>query len=85
MPAVVLRRSDDGLASLNLPKTYPKDTGALPIPHKHCQHIGAKVFEIGLDGIDYWSAAAGGDRELAWFPRGATAQQTARRSFDDWW
>ena len=77
--------SDDGLVSLNLPITYPKDNGGLPIPHKHCQRIGAEVFETGLDGIDYRSAAVGGDRELAWFPRGATAQQTARRSFDNWW
>ncbi len=77
--------SDDGLASLHLPSTYPHDTDSSPIPHKDCQRIGAAVFEAGLDGVDYRSAAAGGNRELAWFPRGATAQQTARRPFDDWW
>ena len=77
--------SDDGLASLNLPDTYPHGTDGRPIPHEDCQRIGAESFEAGLDGVDYRSAAAGGDRELAWFPRGATAQQTARRSFDDWW
>ena len=77
--------SDDGLASLGLPHTYPHDTNGRPIPHEDCQRIGAEVFEADLDGVDYRSAAVSGDRELAWFPRGATAQQTARRSFDDWW
>ncbi len=73
--------SDDGLASLGLPHTYPHTADGSLIPHSTCQPIGTAV----LDGVDYRSAAAGGDRELAWFPRGVAAQQRSRRTFDDWW
>ena len=77
--------SDDGLAPLGLPHTYPHNTDGNLIPHSTCQPIGAAVLEAGLDGVDYRSAAVGSDRELAWFPRGAAAQQRSRRTFDDWW
>ncbi len=77
--------SGDGLASLGLPHTYPHNADGSPIPHSACQPIGKAVYDAGLGGVDYLSAAAGGDRELAWFPRGATAQQRSRRTFEDWW
>ncbi|MCY3618164.1 MAG: RES family NAD+ phosphorylase [Acidimicrobiaceae bacterium] len=77
--------SDNGLASLGLPHTYPHNPDGSLIPHSTCQPIGTTVLDAGLDGVDYRSAAAGGDRELAWFPRGAAARQRSRRTFDDWW
>ena len=77
--------SGDGLVSLGLSHTYPHNAGGSLIPHSACQPIGEAVFDAGLDGVDYRSAAAGGDRELAWFPRGAAAQKRSRRTFDDWW
>ena len=77
--------SDDGLASLGLPHTYPHHADGNLIPHSTCQPVGTAVLDAGLDGVDYRSAAPGGGRELAWFPRGAAAQQKSRRTFDDWW
>lgn len=77
--------SGDGLAFLGLPDTYPHNADGSLIPHSACQPIGQAVFEAGLDGVDYRSAAVSGDRELAWFPRGAAAGQRLRRAFDDWW
>lgn len=77
--------SGDGLASLGLPHTYPHSADGSLMPHSACQPIGQAVLEAGLDGVDYRSAAASGDRELAWFPRGAAAGQRSRRTFDNWW
>lgn len=77
--------SGGGLASLGLSHTYPHNADGSLIPHSACQPIGKAVLDAGLDGVDYRSAAAGGDRELAWFPRAAVAQQRSRRTFDDWW
>lgn len=77
--------SDGGLASLGLPDTYPHNADGRPMPHSTCQPIGTAVLDAGLDGVDYRSAAADGDRELAWFPRGRAAQQRSRRTFNDWW
>ena len=77
--------SSDGLASLGLPHTYPHNADGSPIPHSACQPIGKAVRDAGLDGVDYRSATAGGDRELAWFPRSAAAQRRSRHTFDDWW
>ena len=77
--------TDDGLGSLGLPATYPRDTDGSFVPHGTCQAIGTTVFAAGLQGVDYRSAAPGGDRELAWFARGSDALEASRRSFDDWW
>ena len=77
--------TDDGLKSLGLPDTYPHDTDGILIVHGTCQAVGQTVFDAGLHGVDHRSAAPSGDRELAWFPRGSAAQETSRRSFDDWW
>lgn len=77
--------TDDGLRSLELPDTYPCDAEGRLIEHSACQAIGRSVHDAGLHGVDYRSAATGGNRELAWFPRESAAQETSRRAFDDWW
>ena len=77
--------SDDGLVSLGLPDTYPRDVDGGLISHSICQTVGQAVFDAGLHGVDYRSAAPGGDRELAWFPRGSSAREESRRAFEDWW
>jgi hypothetical protein len=62
--------SDDGLASLGLPASYPLDTNGTTIPHRSCQRVGTTVHDAGLRGVWCRSAktASGGGRELAWFP-----------------
>jgi hypothetical protein len=77
--------TDEGLVDLGLPTTYPLDRHGQPVPHATCQPIGRRVFDVGLDGIDCRSAAPGGGRELAWFPRDAAAIERRRRPFDEWW
>ena len=77
--------TDRGFRSLGLPDTYPWDADGSPIPHGTCQAIGRSVHDAGLHGVDYRSAAPGGNRELAWFPRGSAARETSRLAFDDWW
>ena len=74
-----------GLAALGLPAAYPHDADGNLIPHEVCQPIGQAAFDANLDGIDYRSAAPGGTRELAWFPRDSQPAQTSRRPFDQWW
>ena len=76
---------DDGLAALGLPTTYPNDANGDPIPHSVCQPVGQAIFAAGLDGVDCRSAAVGGFRELAWFPRDSRAKEVSRRAFDEWW
>ena len=77
--------SDQGLAALGLPSTYPHDSDGNVIAREVCQPIGQAAFDANLNGIDYRSAAPGGTRELAWFPRDAQPTPTARRPFDQWW
>ena len=77
--------TDEGLRSLGLPDTYPFDADGALIAHSTCQPIGQRVHDAGLHGVDYRSAAPGGNRELAWFPRGATPKQTSRHPFTAWW
>lgn len=77
--------TDDGLVELSLPTTYPTDAHGDVIPHETCQPIGLQIFESGLDGVDCRSAAEGGVRELAWFPRDSVAVEVARQAFDQWW
>lgn len=74
-----------GLASLGLPATYPHDANGVQITHEMCQPIGQAAFDANLDGIDYRSAAPGGTRELAWFPRNSQPTPTSLRHFDQWW
>ncbi len=77
--------TDDGLVSFGLPNSFPRDARGDPIPHRVCQPLGRAAFDAGLDGVDCRSAADGGVRELAWFPRDRTAQEVTRRAFDRWW
>ena len=75
--------TEAGLIALGLATTYPSDADL--IPHAGCQAVGQAVFDAQLDGVDCRSAAAGGVRELAWFPRDAVASEISRRAFDNWW
>lgn len=75
----------DGLVELGLPATYPMGMDGGLIPHTTCQPVGQNAFDAGLDGVDCRSAAVGGNRELAWFPRESLAIEAARRAFDEWW
>ena len=77
--------TDDGLRSLGLQDTYPFDADGSPVPHSTCQAVGQDIHDAGLHGVDYRSAAPGGDRELARFPRGLAATETSRRTLDEWW
>ncbi|MXW62979.1 MAG: hypothetical protein F4003_14545 [Acidimicrobiaceae bacterium] len=71
--------------AIGVPITYPHDDNGDLIPHDVCQPVGQATFEAGLDGVDCRSAAVGGDRELAWFPRSEKPHETSRRAFQDWW
>jgi RES domain len=77
--------SNAGLSAVGLPTTFPRDTVGGLVPHSTCQPTGFDAFEAGLDGVDARSAAPGGDRELAWFPRANTATETSVRPFEDWY
>lgn len=77
--------TNEGLGALGLPPTFPMDADGSVIPHATCQAHGQDAFDRGLDGIDARSAAAGGDRELAWFPRGRTLVSEPGVPFDEWW
>ena len=77
--------SDEGLAAVGLPVTYPLDSDGDVVAHSFCQPIGAAARDAGPDGVASRSAAAGGGRELAWFPRADPAVATERLSFDTWW
>lgn len=77
--------SEEGLAVLGLPATYPHDANNNLVTHEACQPIGQAAFDANLDGVDYRSAAPGGTRELAWFPRSTHPTQTSLRHFDQWW
>jgi len=77
--------TDEGLVAMGLPITYPHDDNGDLIPHDVCQPVGQATFDAGLDGVDCRSAALGGDRELAWFPRSEKPHETSRQAFQDWW
>jgi hypothetical protein len=81
--------SDDGLAALGLPPTYPRHRNGRPVRREVCQPVGAAVHEGGLRGVYARSAAVddGSARELAWFParRTSRAHLIERRRFTEWW
>lgn len=77
--------TDHGLAVLGLPATYPLDPSGTLVPHETCQPIGQAAFDANLDGVDYRSAAPGGTRELAWFPRDSHPTESTRHHFHQWW
>jgi hypothetical protein len=74
-----------GLTALELPASYPLDAGGALIEHPVCQPLGQGAHDAGLDGVDARSAAAGGNRELAWFPKGRTLAADPAVPFDEWW
>lgn len=76
---------EEGLRALGLPPTYPLDDDGEVVPHSVCQPVGQAAFDRDLDGIDCRSAAPGGTRELAWFPRRRQANELSRRTFAEWW
>lgn len=81
------QRSDDGLVAVGLPTTYSDDGHGGTVGWEACQPIGATAHQEGSDGIACRSAALGGTRELAWFPRAsrAAAAVLGRRSFTGWY
>lgn len=77
--------TEEGLGAFGLPSSYPLDDDGAPIAHAVCQPHGQGAFDAGLDGVDARSAAAGGDRELAWFPKSRTLAADPAVPFDEWW
>jgi len=78
----------EGVASVELPATYPLDERGELVPRARCQPIGQRARELGFRGVRCRSARApnGAGRELAWFP--ATSRSRARRTqtfpFERW-
>lgn len=70
--------TDEGLIELGLPATYSDGGDGGPVPRATCQPIGRGIYDAGHDGVDARSAARGGVRELAWYPRDETAEEAAR-------
>ncbi len=74
-----------GLTDLGLPVSYPLDGSGVIITHAVCQPLGQGALDAGLDGVEARSAATGGDRELAWFPKGRALVADPAVPFDAWW
>ena len=77
-----------GLASLDLPATYPLDGRGRTVGHARCQAIGSAAWTAGEPGIACRSAAAGapaGAEELALFDRGLRLRRGRRRRFERWY
>ena len=73
-----------GISAVGLPSTYPLDGKGQPVPHQQCQPIGRAAFDAGMNGVDCRSAATGGNREIAWFPRDQDARILTRHTLDAW-
>ena len=81
--------SDDGLAAVGLPLSYPLDAAGERVGHARCRLIGATAHEAQHQGIRARCAAPGAarvDLELAWFrDNGGFAELTGnQRPFRDW-
>ena len=61
-------RSDEGLAEVGLPTTYPRYGNGRPVRYDRTQPVGERVHDAGLRGVWCRTAAEGGGNELAWFP-----------------
>jgi len=80
--------STRGLASLDLPPTYPLDGRGRIVGHKRCQAIGAAAWAAGEPGIACRSAAPGAPpdgEELAVFDRGTPLRRGRRQRFERWY
>ena len=69
---------------VRMPSGAYGDRSGKVVPHQQCQAVGQAALDAELDGIDCRSAATGGDRELAWFPRDRQAKALTKHTFDDW-
>jgi hypothetical protein len=80
-------RTNEGLAAVGLPVTYPEDEDEEPVRWDVCQPIGAQAYEQQHDGVACKSAAPGGIEELAWFPlpRRPEVSVLRRHEFPDWY
>lgn len=80
-------RTDEGLAAVGLPTSYPQMATGDPVSWGDCQLVGALVHEQELDGVACRSAAPGGVEELAWFPQSGrpVAAVLDRHEFPDWY
>ena len=81
--------SDDGLAAVGLPLSYPLDAAGERVDHARCRLIGAPAHEAPHQGIRARCAAPGAarvDLELACFrDNGGFAELTGnQRPFRDW-
>ncbi len=81
--------SDDGLAAVGLPISYPLDTAGERVDHARFRPVGAAAHEAQHQGIRARCAAPGAariDLEFAWFrDKGGSAALTGKpRSFRDW-
>jgi hypothetical protein len=77
-----------GLASLDLPATYPFDERGRGVGHERCRPIGSAAWAAGEPGIACRSAAPGappGGEELALFDRGVRLRRGRRQRFDRWY
>lgn len=81
--------SDEGLAAVGLPLSYPLDAAGERVDHAPCRLIGATAHEAQHQGIRARCAAPGAarvDLEFAWFrDNGGFAELTGnQRPFRDW-
>jgi RES domain len=77
-----------GLASLDLPASYPLDERGRAIGHERCRPIGSAAWLAGEPGIACRSAAPGapaGSEELALFDRGGRLRRGRRQRFERWY
>jgi hypothetical protein len=77
-----------GLASLDLPPTYPLDARGRVVGHRRCQTIGSAAWAAGEPGIACRSAAPGAPsegEELALFDRGLRLRRGRRQRFERWY
>lgn len=59
--------TDEGIAAVDLPASYPVARNGRPVSHQATQPIGAEVHDRNLRGV-WCRSAAGVGNELAWFP-----------------
>jgi hypothetical protein len=77
-----------GLASLDLPASYPLDGRGRVVGHARCRPIGAAAWAAGEQGVACRSAAPGaptGGEELALFDRGLRLRRGRRQRFERWY
>ena len=85
---VVDAHSDEGLAALGLPRTFPQGTAARQVPVARTRAIADEASAAGAHGVWCRSAdiTALNEDELVWFATGkATADVVEVVPFGDWW